>query len=133
MDSHAIARTAAHSLIGHRNLLAGKADDAHRARSALEKTGQVVAHHRADHKKAAAAATQYWAGKNADGFDRTAHSMTTALDATASASTRGAEIVAATAASLDTNHRAVARLVDEYYGKAVPLLDGARAAQAAGQ
>jgi peptidoglycan DL-endopeptidase CwlO len=133
MDSHAIARTAATSLIGHRNALAGKAEDAYKAHTALETTGRVVAGHQADHKSAAAAATQYWTGKSAEGFDRKALSMTKALAATASASKRGAEIVAATAASLDTNHRAVGRLVEEYYRKAVPLLDGARAAQAAGQ
>jgi cell wall-associated NlpC family hydrolase len=133
MDSHAIAHQAAQSLIGHRNLLAGKAEDAHHAQDALDRTGTAVATHQADHKKAAAAATQYWKGKAAEGFDDKATSMSRALAATASASRRGAEIVAATAASLDTNHRAVARLVEEYYQKAVPLLDGARAAQAAGR
>lgn len=133
MDTHAIARTAARSLIGHRNSLAGKAEDAYKAQTALETTGRVVAGHQADHKSAASAATQFWTGKSAEGFDRKALSMTRALAATAAASKRGAEIVAATAASLDTNHRAVSRLVEEYYQKAVPLLDGARAAQAAGQ
>ncbi len=133
MESHAIARTIARSLIGHRNALAGKAEDAHKARTAFATAATAVGEHQADHKSAAAAATQYWAGKSADGFDQKARSMTAALADTASAAKRGAEIVTATAASLDTNHTAVARLVEEYMGKAVPLIDGARAAQTAGQ
>jgi peptidoglycan DL-endopeptidase CwlO len=133
MDSHAIARTIARSLIGHRNSLAGKAEDAHNAQTALSTTATVVGEHHADHKSAAVAATQFWEGKAATGFDHKAKSMTKALATTATSAKRGAEIVAATAASLETNHKAVTRLVDEYLAKAVPLLDGARAAQAAGQ
>jgi hypothetical protein len=132
MESQAIARTIARSLIGHRNALAGKAEDAHKAQTALATAARVVGEHQADHKTAAAAASQYWEGKSADGFDRKAHTMTSALADTAAAAKRGAEIVTTTAASLDTNHKAVVRLVEEYLGKAVPLIDGARAAQAAG-
>ena len=132
MDSHAIARTIARSLIGHRNALAGKAEDAHRAQVALSTAAHVVGEHRADHRKAAAAATQYWSGRSAAGFDRRTHAMTSDLADTAGAARRGAEIVTATAASLESNHQAVARLVEEYLGKAVPLIDGARAARAAG-
>jgi peptidoglycan DL-endopeptidase CwlO len=98
----------------------------------LATAARVVGDRRADHRAAAVAATQYWEGDSAAVFDRKARVMTSALATTSSASARGAEIVAATAASLETNHRAVARLVEEYYGKAVPLLDVARAAQATG-
>lgn len=132
MESQAIARTIARSLIGHRNSLAGKAEDAHRAQTALATAARVVGEHRAGHRTAAAAATQYWEGKSAAGFDRKARSMTSDLADTAAAAKRGAEIVTSTAASLETNHKAVVRLVEEYLGKAVPLIDGARAAQAAG-
>lgn len=132
MESQAIARTIARSLIGHRNSLAGKAEDAHKAQAALATAARVVGEHQADHKKAAAAATQYWTGKSADGFDKRARSMTSNLADTAAAAKRGATIVTSTAASLESNHKAVVRLVDEYLGKAVPLIDGARAAQAAG-
>jgi hypothetical protein len=59
--------------------------------------------------------------------------MSKALDVTAAASAKGASIVAATAASLSANHRAVAHLVDEYTTKAAAILDGARAVQGAGQ
>lgn len=132
MESHAIARTIARSLIGHRNSLAGKAEDAHKAQTALATAARVVGERQADLTKAAAAATQYWAGTSADGFDKKARSMTSDLADTAAAAKRGAAIVTSTAASLDTNHTAVVRLVEEYLGKAVPLIDGARAAQAAG-
>lgn len=132
MESQAIAHTIARSLIGHRDSLAGKAEDAHKAQAAFATAANVVGEHHADHRSAAAAATQYWEGRSAAGFDRKARSMTSALADTASAARRGAEIVTATAASLDTNHRAVARLVEEYLGKAVPLIDGARTAQATG-
>jgi peptidoglycan DL-endopeptidase CwlO len=132
MESQAIARTIARSLIGHRNSLAGKAEDAHKAQTALATAARVVGEHRADHKTAAAAATQYWTGKSADGFDKKAKSMTSDLADTAAAAKRGSEIVTSTAASLDSNHKAVVRLVEEYLGKAVPMIDGARAAQAAG-
>lgn len=132
MDSTRIARQIAGQLIAHRNKLAGKAADAYRATAALDLTAKTVAQHHADHRSTAATATSHWDGENAAGFDRRARRMTKALDTTAAASAKGAEIVAGTAASLDTNHRAVANLVEEYTTKAAALIDGARAAQGAG-
>ena len=133
MDSRVIARKVADQLVAHRDKLAGKAEDAYRAQTALEATASAVAQHHADHKKSAATATANWEGKPATGFDRQAKTMTSALSVTSSASAKGAEVVAATAASLDTHHRAVANLVDEYTTKAAAILDGARAVQGAGQ
>ncbi len=133
MDSRVIARKVADQLVAHRNKLAGKAEDAYRAQAALEATARAVAQHHADHKKSAGTATAHWEGKPATGFDRKAKKMTSALSVTSAASTKGAEIVAATAASLDTNHRAVANLVEEYTTKAAAVIDGARAVHGAGQ
>jgi Tfp pilus assembly protein PilE len=133
MDSQVIARKVAGQLVAHRNKLAGKAEDAHRAQAALEATARAVERHHADHRSTAATATSHWDGKAAAGFDRKARTMTTALDVTAAASAKGASIVAATASSLTTNHRAVAHLVDEYTTRAAAILDGARAVQGAGQ
>lgn len=133
MDSHVIARKVAGQLIAHRNKLAGKAEDAHRAQHALETAARAVERHHADHKSSAATATGHWEGKAATAFDHKARTMTKALGATAAASAKGASIVAATASSLDANHRAVAGLVDEYTTKAAAILDGARAVQGAGQ
>ncbi|MFC4858447.1 CHAP domain-containing protein [Actinophytocola glycyrrhizae] len=133
MDSHVIARKVAGQLVAHRDKLAGKAADAHRAQAALEATARAVERHHADHRSTAATATSHWEGKAAAGFDRRARTMGKALDVTAAAAAKGASIVAATAASLATNHRAVAHLVDEYTAKATAILDGARAVQGAGQ
>jgi hypothetical protein len=133
MDSQVIARKVAGQLIAHRNKLAGKAEDAYRAQAALEATARAVERHHADHRTTAATATGHWEGKAAASFDRRARTMTKALDVTAAASAKGASIVAATASSLDANHRAVAQLVDEYTTKAAAILDAARAVQGAGQ
>jgi cell wall-associated NlpC family hydrolase len=133
MDSHVIARKVAGQLVAHRDKLAGKAEDAHRAQAALEATARAVERHHADHKSTAATATSHWDGRAAAGFDRKARTMTKALDVTAASSAKGASIVAATASSLSTNHRAVAHLVDEYTTKAAAILDAARAVQGAGQ
>ncbi len=133
MDSQVIARKVAGQLIAHRNKLAGKAEDAYRAQAALEATARAVERHHADHRTTAATATGHWEGKAAAAFDRKARRMTKALDVTAAASAKGASIVAATASSLDANHRAVANLVDEYTTKAAAILEGARAVQGAGQ
>jgi hypothetical protein len=132
MDSRVIARTVAKQMVAHRNKLAGKAEDAYVAHAALDLTAKSVAQHHADHKSTAATATSHWDGQNAKSFDRKARTMTKALEVTASSSAKGAEIVGTTAASLDTNHRAVANLVEEYTTKAAALLDGARAVQGAG-
>ena len=132
MDSRVIARRVAGQLIAHRNRLAGKADDAHQAHAALNTTAQAVERHHDEHRSGAATATGHWEGRNAAGFDRRARRMTKALRATSTAAAKGAEIVAATAASLDGNHRAVAGLVEEYTTNAARVLDAARAVTGAG-
>jgi peptidoglycan DL-endopeptidase CwlO len=132
MDSRAIAREVAGQLIAHRNRLAGKADDAQRAHAALVETARALERHHDDHRAGAATATTWWEGRNADGFDRRARRLSGALGGTASASAKGAEVVAATAASLEGNHRAVATLVEEYTTRAAQLLDAARAVSGAG-
>jgi cell wall-associated NlpC family hydrolase len=132
MDSRVIAREVAGQLIAHRNKLAGKAEDAYQAHEALDRAAKTVSQHHADHKTTAATATSHWDGDSAAGFDRRAKKLTTALATTSASATKGAEIVATTAASLDTNHKAVVNLVEEYTTKAAALLDGARAVQGAG-
>lgn len=132
MDSRVIARKAAGQLIAHRNKLAGKAEDAYQAHAALDTAARTVARHHDDHKAGAVTATSHWEGHNAAGFDRRARRMTKALGTTATASTKAAEIVGAAAASLDSNHKAVANLVEEYTTKAARLLDAARGVTGAG-
>lgn len=132
MESRVIARKAAGQLIAHRNKLAGKAEDAYQAQAALEAVARTVQRQHDDHKSSAATATSHWAGRNAAGFDRRARRMTKALHTTSASSLRAAEIVRATAASLDSNHAAVAHLVEEYTTKATRLLDAARGVTGAG-
>lgn len=132
MESTLIARKIAGRMIAHRNKLAGKAEDAYQAHAALDATAKAVAQHQADHKSTAATATSHWDGKNAAGFDRRARRMTRALDTTATTSAKAAELVATTAASLDSNHKAVANLVEEYTTRATKLIDAAKAMRGAG-
>ena len=51
-------------------------------------------------------------------FDRRARRMTKVLGTTAAAATKAADDRGRHGASLDTNHKAVATLVDEYTNKA---------------
>ncbi|HEY7596014.1 MAG TPA: CHAP domain-containing protein [Actinophytocola sp.] len=132
MDSRAIARKAAEQLVAHRNKLAGKAEDAYLVHAALDTTAKTMDRHQHDHKSAAATATSHWEGKNAAAFDRRARKVTKVLGTTSSVAGKAADIVATTAASLDTNHKAVATLVDEYTDKATRLLDAARGVTGAG-
>lgn len=132
MDSRVIAHKAAEQLIAHRNRLAGKAEDAYLVHAALDTTAKTVDRHHHDHKSGAATATSHWDGRNAASFDRRARRMTKALGTTATAATKAAEVVATTATSLDTNHKAVAGLVQEYTNKATQLLDAARGVTGAG-
>jgi len=132
VESRAIARRAAEQLIAHRNKLAGKAEDAYLATAALDTAAKTTERHHDDHKSGAATATGHWDGRNAAAFDRRARRTTKALATTATASAKGAQIVATTASSLDTNHKAVANLVEEYTNRATQLLDAARGVTGAG-
>ncbi len=132
MDTRLIARKVADQLIAHRDSLAGKADDAHRAHHALDAAARAITEHRDDHKTSAATATSHWNGTAASGFDRKAKKMTTSLDVTATAAGKGAAIVNTAATSLDGNHQAVVRLVEEYTTKASAALDAGLAVKGAG-
>ncbi|MGH3760672.1 CHAP domain-containing protein [Actinophytocola sp.] len=132
MESRVIARKAAEQLIAHRNKLAGKAEDGYQAHAALDTAAKTIERHHHDHKSGAATATSHWEGDNAAGFDRRARRMSKVLGSTASASAKAANIVSTTAASLDTHHKAVAGLVDEYTTRATQVLDAARGVTGAG-
>jgi peptidoglycan DL-endopeptidase CwlO len=132
VESRVVAQKAAEQLIAHRNALAGKAEDAYQVHTALDTAAKTVERHQHDHKAGAATATSHWEGKNAAAFDRRAHRMTKALGTTSSAAAKAAELVAGTASALDTHHKAVAGLVDEYTDRATRLLDAARGVTGAG-
>lgn len=132
MESRVVALKAAEQLIAHRNKLAGKAEDAYQVHTALDTAAKTVERHHHDHKAGAATATSHWEGHNAAGFDRRAHRMTKVLGTTAGAAAKAADVVATTASSLDTHHKAVAGLVNEYADRATRLLDAARGVTGAG-
>jgi hypothetical protein len=132
VDTKLIARKVADQLIAHRDSLAGKAEDAHRAYRALDTAARAITEHRDDHKTSAAIATSHWNGTAASGFDRRARKMTTSLDVTATAAGKGATIVNTAATSLDGDHKAVVRLVEEYTTKASAALDAGLAVKGAG-
>jgi peptidoglycan DL-endopeptidase CwlO len=132
MDSRSIALAVAKQMTEHRNRLAGKAEDAHRAHAALAKAATALAEHRDGHKASAATATSDWNGRNAEAFDRRAGRMTRSLDVTATSAERGAAVVASAASTLDGGHTAVVRLIDEYATHAARALDAGRSAQGAG-
>jgi cell wall-associated NlpC family hydrolase len=132
VNTREIVARAAKDLLEHRTRLTGKADEAHRARAALEATAKAVTEHRDGHRTSAATATSHWDGTGATAFDRRAKRMTTSLDVTATAAGRGAGIVAAAARAVDGNRTAVARLIEEYTTKAATALDAGLGAKGAG-
>ncbi|MGQ0838628.1 CHAP domain-containing protein [Actinokineospora sp.] len=133
MDTQKIARMFAADMIEHRNRLAGKAEDAHRAQRSLESASTKILEHHTEHRGSAEAARGEWTGRSAEGFERRAKRVTASLEATGTAAGKGATIVASTAQALDGGHGAVVRLIDEYTGTASKVLDAGLAVRGAGQ
>jgi len=133
VDSRAIALKVAGTMIAHRNKLAGKAAGIYQAHAALDEVAKTVHKHREEHHSTAATATSHWEGRTAAAFDKRAKRLSGYLRDTSQASTKGAEIVATTAQSLDGRHKAVSQLVEEYTNRATTVLDAGRAVTGAGQ
>lgn len=132
MNTREIVQKAATDLLAHRHKLTGKAEEADRARAALEAAAKAIGEHRDRHRTDAAAATSHWNGNSAATFDRRATRMTASLNRAATAATRGTEIVSAAAASVSGNRTAVNRLIEEYTASAAKVLDDALGAKGAG-
>ncbi|TDP96072.1 CHAP domain-containing protein [Labedaea rhizosphaerae] len=131
-DSRSIALAAAAQMIEHRNRLAGKADDAQKAELVLTTVGQNVDEYHQTHAKNASSLTGHWSGATADKFHTRAKKVNASLATTAQSASKGAAIVRGVAGHLDSGHTAVVRLIDEYVGKATPILDAARSVQGSG-
>ena len=131
-DSHAIALRAAAQMIEHRNRLAGKADDAHKAEMVLTTVGQNVDEYHQTHSKNASSLTGHWSGESADKFHTRAKKVNASLATTSQSATKGAAIVRGVSGHLDAGHSSVVKLIDEYAGKATAILDAARAVQGKG-
>ncbi|MCX2951579.1 CHAP domain-containing protein [Lentzea sp. NEAU-D7] len=123
MDTRAIAREFAARMVGHRNALAGKADDAMRVQFALHQAGSALEDQQDAVRKAAGNALGHWEGANAEQFERRSDRLAKQIRMTASISAQAEKVVAGASSALVTGHTAAQRLVDEYVTKASAVLD----------
>ncbi|SDP31562.1 CHAP domain-containing protein [Lentzea jiangxiensis] len=123
MDTRAVAREFAGRIIGHRNALSGKADDALRVQFALHQAGSALDDQQDAVRKAAGNALGHWEGANSEQFERRSDRLARQVRMTASVSAQAEKVVAGASSALVTGHAAAQRLVDEYVTKAVAVLD----------
>ncbi|HUQ59134.1 CHAP domain-containing protein [Lentzea sp.] len=133
MDTRAMALQFARRMVGHRNALAGKADDAMRAQFALHQAGSALEDQQDAVRQAAAKALGQWEGATSEQFERRSDRLAKQIRVTASVSAEAEKVVAGVSSALVTGHTAAQRLIDEYVTKAAALLDagvasGSRAA-----
>ncbi|SES27941.1 CHAP domain-containing protein [Lentzea xinjiangensis] len=133
MDTRAIALQFAKRMVGHRNALAGKADDAMRVQFALHQAGSALEDQQDAVRQAAGKALGHWDGATSEQFERRSDRLVAQIRATATISTEAEKVVAGASSALVTGHTAAQRLIDEYVAKAAALLDagvasGSRAA-----
>ncbi|HEX7304752.1 CHAP domain-containing protein [Lentzea sp.] len=122
MDPRAIAHQFAARMIGHRNALAGKADDAMRVQFALHQAGSALEDQQDAVRKAAGHALDQWEGRNSEQFERRSDRLVKQLRTTASISAEAEKVVAGAGSALVTGHTAAQRLVDEYVTKVAGVL-----------
>ncbi|QFZ22115.1 CHAP domain-containing protein [Saccharothrix syringae] len=127
MDSRAVARHFAEGMIGHRNALAGKAEDAVKAQYALHMTATGLDDRHEDQRKAAKTVLEHWRGDNAEAFEKRANRLGRQLRVTSDAARDAEKIVAGVSAALTTGHARARQAVDEYLDRAVRLLDAGQA------
>ncbi|MBY8848907.1 CHAP domain-containing protein [Saccharothrix longispora] len=123
MDARAMARHFAESMIGHRNSLAGKAEDAVKAQYALHRTATALTDQAEDQGKAARTVLEHWKGDNSEGFERRSARLGRQLRTTADAARDAEKVVAGVTSALTTGHARARLAVDEYLDKAAGLLD----------
>ncbi|MEJ2857293.1 MULTISPECIES: CHAP domain-containing protein [unclassified Saccharothrix] len=118
-----MAKHFAESMIGHRNLLAGKAEDAVKVQYALNRTAEALTEGHEDHRKASRTVLDNWKGPNSDGFEKRSGRIGRQLRVTADAARDAEKVVAGVSATLTTNHTRARQAVEEYLDKAVRILD----------
>ncbi|MFD1151197.1 CHAP domain-containing protein [Saccharothrix hoggarensis] len=123
MDTRAMARHFAESMIGHRNSLAGKVEDAVKAQYALHQTASALTDRHEDQHKAARTVLEHWKGDNSEGFEKRSGRLGRQLRVTADAARDAEKIVAGVSSALATGHARARQAVDEYLDQAVRLLD----------
>ncbi|MFD7658304.1 CHAP domain-containing protein [Actinosynnema sp. NPDC059797] len=127
MDTRAIARHFAESMIGHRNALAGKAEDAVKAQYALHRTATGLTDHQEEQGKAAKTVLEHWRGDNSEGFEKRTNRLGRQLRVTADAARDAERVVAGVSAALTTGHARARQAVEEYLREATRLLDAGKA------
>ncbi|MEU4806074.1 CHAP domain-containing protein [Actinosynnema sp. NPDC023587] len=123
MDTRAAARHFAESMIGHRNALAGKAEDAVKVQYALHQTATGLAEQHQDHVKASNTVLEHWRGTQSEGFEKRSGRLGRQLRVTAEAARDAEKVVAGVSAALTTGHTRARQAVDEYLERATGLLD----------
>jgi peptidoglycan DL-endopeptidase CwlO len=132
IDTAAIVRAAAKTLYAHRKALASNVTEVGKVRRRLDDAATTISARRDEHTANVASATSHWEGAAATRFDTRSGRLTNSLVQTASSAGAGATIVSAVGDSLDGNHKAVDRLVDQYTTEATNALTKAITAQQAG-
>lgn len=127
MDTREMARHFAESMIGHRNSLAGKAEDAVKVQYALNRTASGLTDRHEDQTKAAKTVLEHWKGDNSEGFEKRSNRLGRQLRVTADAARDAEEIVAGVTSALTTGHARARRAVEEYLDRASGLLDAGKA------
>ncbi|MFD0200988.1 MULTISPECIES: CHAP domain-containing protein [Saccharothrix] len=127
MDSREMARHFAESMIGHRNSLAGKAEDAVKVQYALHQTAAGLTDRHEDQRKAAKTVLEHWKGGNSEGFEKRSSRLGRQLRVTADAARDAEKIVAGVTSALTTGHARARQAVDEYLDQATRLLDAGKA------
>ncbi len=118
-----MARHFARDMIGHRDSLAGKAEDAVKAQYALNRTAAGLTDQYDDHHKASKTVLEHWKGTQSDGFEKRSSRLGKQLRTTADAARDAEKIVAGVSGALTTGHTAARRAVDEYLDQATRLLE----------
>ncbi|MCC8247325.1 CHAP domain-containing protein [Saccharothrix luteola] len=127
MDTREMARHFAESMIGHRNSLAGKAEDAVKVQYALHQTAAGLTDQHEDQRKASKAVLEHWKGDNSEGFEKRSNRLGRQLRVTADAARDAEKIVAGVTSALTTGHTRARQAVDEYLDQAARLLDAGKA------
>jgi hypothetical protein len=122
-----MARHFAESMIGHRNSLAGKAEDAVKAQYALHQTATGLTDQFEDQRKASKTVLEHWKGDNSEGFEKRSNRLGRQLRVTADAARDAEKIVAGVTSALTTGHARARQAVDEYLDRAARLLDAGKA------
>jgi len=122
MDIGQIATMFADEMFSHQGKLAGKANEAQAAQSALESAAKAIMDQHDTQHKAAQNLLSQWDSKASAGFEGDSAKLGDNLTTTAESSMRGAKIVSEVTDALAARHSTGGGIVDEFVTKASSLL-----------